>query len=83
NNRTARNAISALDVVGQHVTGQGKQAFGRYVWVAVVKRLRYVVDDVNVDTTGGHIPIVIGRYHWKMVDYVVSAIAGSMGLRTI
>ncbi|MNS65090.1 hypothetical protein D3C72_982390 [compost metagenome] len=62
-NRSARNTVGALGIVGQHVTSHGQLGFGGRGAVGVIEGFRRVVDDVYIDVATGRAAIVVSRDH--------------------
>ncbi len=65
--RAANNAVSALDIVAQHVTGQLDVLFGCRHRVAVIECLRRIIMDDHIERALGEIAVTVTDEHLQML----------------
>ncbi|MNZ59761.1 hypothetical protein D3C78_778080 [compost metagenome] len=77
--RSTGDAVSALGVVGQHITSHGQLTLGGGGAVDIVEGLRRVIDDIHIDRAVGCAAIGVSGDDCKVLAQG-GAIASAMGL---
>ncbi len=77
------DAVGALNIVGQHIAGQGEGGFRGGRGIAVVHGLGHVVGDVDVQRAGRGVAVAVPGHHGEVFAEAVGTVARCMGLAAV
>ncbi len=77
------DAVGALNIVGQHIAGQGEGGFRGGRGIAVVHGLGHVVGDVDVQRAGRGVAVAVPGHHGEVFAEAVGAVTRCMGFAAV